>query len=173
VSMVPENGVVTVSVRMPEARMAADVADQVVQFLTDYITEYRTGKARRDMEFISERYDESLSRFELAQVNLARFRDENRGQLTEVGRIQQERLQSEFDHTFNLYSTMATRLEEARIKLQEDAPVVNILEPAAVSDRRSAPKRGKILVFSLILGVALGVGLIFGKPQFRRLAQAW
>jgi uncharacterized protein involved in exopolysaccharide biosynthesis len=125
------------------------------------------------MEFVSKRYEEVSQRFELAQVNLARFRDENRGQLTEVGRIQQDRLQSEFDHTFNLYSNMASRLEESRIKLQEDSPVVNILEPAAVPDQRSSPKRGQTLIFSLMLGVIVGLGLIFGKPQFRRLAQAW
>lgn len=173
VDMVLENGVVTISVRMPEARMSADVADQVVQFLTDYIIEYRTEKARRDLVFVSERYDEISERFEQAQINLARFRDENRGQLTEVGRIQQDRLQREFDHTFDLYTNMANRLDEAKIKLQEDSPVVNILEPAAVPDQRSSPKRGQIMIFSLVLGVVIGIGLIFGKPQFRRLAQAW
>jgi uncharacterized protein involved in exopolysaccharide biosynthesis len=173
VNMVLENGVVTVSVNMPEARMAADVADQVVQFLTDYITEYRTEKARRDLEFITERYEESRVRFEQAQVNLARFRDENRGQLTELARIQGDRLQGEFDHTFNLYTNMATRLEEARIKLQEDAPVVNILEPAAVPDRRSSPKRLMVLVFSLMLGFVAGIAWIFGSKQYQRIAQAW
>lgn len=173
VDMVPENGVVTISVKMPEARMSADVADQVVQFLTDYITGYRTEKARRDLEFIGERYEEVKERFEQAQVALARFRDENRGQLTELGRIQQDRLQGDFDHTFSLYTNIADRLEEARIKLQEDAPVVNILEPAAVPDRRSSPKRLMILLSSIILGMVAGVAVIFGRIQYRRIAQAW
>jgi uncharacterized protein involved in exopolysaccharide biosynthesis len=57
---------------------------------------------------------------------------------------------------------MAERLEEARIKLQEETPVVNILEPAAVPDRRSEPKRTQLLILYTIFGGIVGVGLIFG-----------
>lgn len=171
VDMVLENGVVTISATMPEARMSADVADQVVQFLIDYITDYRTEKARRDLAFITERYLEIQGRFEQAQKKLARFRDENRGQLTEMSRIRQDRLQADFDHTFRLYTNVADRLEEARIKLQEDAPVVNILEPAAVPDRRSSPKRAKILMINIFAGFVFAFGIIFGKRLYRELKE--
>ena len=57
---------------------------------------------------------------------------------------------------------MAERLEEARIKLQEETPVVNILEPAAVPDRRSEPKRTQLMIIYTLLGGIVGVGLIFG-----------
>lgn len=156
-----ENGMVSVSVKLPDPDMAADVADQVVQFLIGYITENRTEKARQDAEFIEQRYEESLERFEEAQEALARFRDQNRGDLTALARTREQRLQSEYDLTFNLYNTMAERREEARIKLQEDTPVVNVIEPAAVPDRRSEPRRGMLMVIYTLLGGILGTGLIF------------
>ena len=156
-----DSGVVTVSVKMQDDVIAADVADEVVVRLSSYITDYRTEKARRDVEFIEQRYDEARERFEEAQRELARFNDENRGQLTAMARTEEQTLQSRYNLTFNLYNTMAERLEEARIKLQEETPVVNILEPAAVPDRRSEPQRGKILIFYSLFGGILGVSLIF------------
>lgn len=164
-----ETGAVTVSVKMPDAEMAADVADQVVEFLTEYITSYRTEKARKDVEFIEERHREARSRFEAAQEQIARFRDENRGELTALARTREQRLESEYNLTFNLYNTMEERLEEARIKLQDDTPVVNILQPAAVPDEKSEPKRTLIMIISIFLGGITGIGLIFIKKQWTQI----
>lgn len=165
-SMGRESGVVTVSVKMPDAEMAADVTDQVVQYLTEYITSYRTEKARNDVEFIEERYNEAKNRFETAQEMMARFRDENRGELTAMARTQEQRLQSEYNLTFNLYNTMAERLEEARIKLQDQTPVVNILEPVAVPDQRSEPKRAITLLLAVFFGSIVGLGVLYGKAFY-------
>ena len=157
-----ESGVVAISVKMQDDVIAADVADEVVVRLSKYITDYRTEKARRDVEFIEQRYEEARERFEEAQRELARFNDENRGQLTALARTEEQLLQSQYNLTFNLYNSMAERLEEARIKLQEETPVVNVLEQAAVPDRRSEPKRAQIMIIYTILGGILGTGLIFG-----------
>ncbi|MEX2396192.1 MAG: Wzz/FepE/Etk N-terminal domain-containing protein, partial [Balneolales bacterium] len=147
-SMDDQSGIVTVSVKMPDAEVAAEVTQTVIGFLREYIKDYNTEKAREDVEFIESRRDEALIRFEAAQENLARYRDENRGTLTELARTRDQRLQSESDLTFNVYSAMSKRLEEARITLQEDTPVVKILEPAAVPDKRSEPRRPLIMIIT-------------------------
>lgn len=157
-----DNSAVTVSVHMPDPVIAAEVADEVVQMLSAYITDYRTEKTKRDLEFVEERYEEAEARFEEAQRELARFNDENRGQLTAMARTQEQLLQSRYNLTFELYNSMAQRLEETRIKLQEETPVLNIMDPAAVPDQRSEPRRGMILIIYTMLGGLLGVGLIFG-----------
>lgn len=172
-SMDDQSGIVTVSVNMPEAEVAAEVASKVVDFLREYITTYNTDKARRDLEFIENRYTESRNRFEESQEELARYRDENRGQLTELARVQVQRLQSEYDLAFNVYNAMAERREEARIKLQEDTPVVKVLEPAAVPNNRSSPKRALVMVISVMLGGMLGVGIIFGRKMIQSVKEEW
>lgn len=160
---------VTVSVKMPDPVMAADVADQVVQLLTEYITEYRTEKMRRDLAFIEERYEEAENRFEEAQKALAAFNDQNRGQLTAMARTEEQLLQSRYDLTFGLYNSLAQQLEQARLKLQKETPVMNILEPAAVPDRRSEPNRKlKIIVFTF-LGTVLGIGITLIMPVINKI----
>jgi len=169
VSMDLDNGIVTVSVRMQDAVMAADVADQVVQYLTEYIMNYRTEKARRDLKFIEDRYQEMKARFEEAQVKLAEFTDRQRSTTRATDDIQLERLQSEFNLTFGLYTNVAERLEQARIKLQEDTPIVMILEAASVPDKRSKPNRPLILIVFTLLGGLLSVGYIMIKPVAAKL----
>lgn len=169
VSMDLDNGIVTVSVRMQDAVMAADVADQVVQYLTEYIMNYRTEKARRDLKFIEERYQEMKTRFEEAQVTLAEFIDRQRSTTRATDDIQLERLQSEFNLTFGLYTSVAERLEQARIKLQEDTPIVMILEAASVPDKRSKPNRLLTLIVFTLLGGLLSVGYIMIKPVAAKL----
>lgn len=170
-NMDPETGVVTVSVQMQDAEIAANVADEVVQKLSEYITEKRTEKARRDVEFIEERFEEAEDRFEEAQKELATFNDANRGQLTAMARTEEQKLLSRYDLNFNLYNSLAERLEEARIKLQEETPVVNILEPAAIPYRRSKPKRTQLLILSILFGGVVGIGLIFGLEVWNKFKE--
>lgn len=164
-----ETGSVTVSVDMQDPVIAAVVADEVVQMLSEYIIEKRTEKARRDVEFIEERFEEAKDRFEKAQQELAEFNDQNRGQLTAMARTEEQLLQSRYDLNFNLYNSLAERLEEARIKLQEETPVINILEPAAVPDKRSEPYRTLILVVFIIFGGLAGTGIVLLRPSYTTL----
>lgn len=158
-----ESGIVRLTAKFPDPAIAAEIANKVTSLLSDYITEYRTEKARIDMDFVQERHDDAKKRFELSQERLARFRDENRGQLTEMARTQEQRLSSEYDLAFNVYNAVSSKLEEARIKVQEETPVVKILEPAAVPNQSSEPKIGLTLIVFFILGGISGSMLIFLK----------
>jgi hypothetical protein len=164
-SMSRETGVVRVSVKMPDAVMAADVADQVVVFLKEFVTDYRTEKARTDLDFSEARYAEARVRYEYAQESLALFRNENRGELTTLARTREQQLQGDFDLQFTLYKNMAERLEEARLKLQENTPVVTVISPAAIPGKKSEPRRALILVMFVIAGLGVAVVRLLVRPQ--------
>lgn len=166
-----ETGIVTISVKMQDPVVAAEIARLAVRQLSEYVTRYRTEKSQRDVEFIQERLEDAKGNFEDIQQELARFTDANRGQLTAVARIQEQQLQSRYNLTFNLYNTMAERLEEAQIKLQEDTPVVNITEPPAVPDRNSEPNRLFIIIVFVMLGTILAVGTIFVLKIYQDIRQ--
>ena len=167
-----DDGFIVVSVRMPEPEAAADLTEHVTNSLIDYIKTDRTEKARNDLEFIEERYEEARRRFVYSQEGLARFRDETRGQLTQLARTQEQRLQSEYDIAFNVYNTLANRLEEARLKIQEETPVVRVVEPVVVPRGPSEPNRERILVIYTILGIFTGGVLIFVRLVWKKIREA-
>ena len=158
--------VITVSVKMPDPYIAADVADQMVETFTTYITDYRTQKARNDLSFVEERYMESMSRFEQAQQDLAKFQDRNRSTMRAIDEIELQRLQSQYNLTFNVYNSLAEQLEQAKIRVQQETPVVGILEPAAVPDNRSEPKRSRLMISYTMFGFLMGVVWIYGKKFY-------
>lgn len=167
-----QDGIISLSVLMPEPKMAADLVDYVTISLIEFIENYRTEKARADVEFIEGRYNDARIRFENSQERLAKFRDENRGQLTQMARMEEQRLQSEYDLAFNVYSTLARRLEESRLNLQEETPVVKVLEPAIVPVTYSQPRREFILVVYIVLGLFTGFVVIFIKNVGRRISDS-
>ena len=174
-----EIGMITLSAEMPTAELSAEVTGYAAQLLSEYAISYKTDKAREDLTFVQERYAEAEVRFEATQEALARFRDSSHGSLTALAQTQQQRLQSDYDLAFNVYKALAQQLEEARLKLQEETPVVKIIEPAVVPDEKSAPKRKMIMIVSVFLGGVVGIGLLFGlmlwgnlKGQIRAYTQA-
>lgn len=164
-----ESRIVRVSVKMQDPDVAAEVTEKVVSLLSEYIIEYRTEKTRQNMAFIEDRFIEAKEQFEESQEELALFLDQNRGQLTAMAQTRQQLLQSRYDLTFNLYYAMAERLEDARIKLQEETPVLSIIEPPAVPDRPSEPNRRVIIIIYTFLGGMFGVAVVFALKIWESL----
>lgn len=162
VSIGKNPGTINVTVSMPDPLLAADVANKVALLLSDYIIDYRTDKARVDLTFVEARLGEAKERFEVAQERLALFRDASHGRQTAMAQTEEQRLQSEYDLTFNVYNTLSRQLEEARLKVQEETPVVKIIEPALVPQEKSAPKRKMIMIISVFLGGFVGLGIVLG-----------
>ncbi len=157
------SGVISISAEFPDPRVAAQIGQHSVNYLTDYITQYRAGKAKRDLEFVQERYKEKKNEFHLTQLALANFRDANRNIVSLTAQTEEQRLQDQYNLAFNVYNSLAQQVEQARIKVQEETPVIKIMEPVQVPIERSKPRRSLIIVSSAFLGGMLGIGLIFGK----------
>ncbi len=158
--------IITVSTEFPDPLAAAHIAELTVNYLNNYVIEYKTEKALKDMEFIAERYEEKQAEFFEAQQRLARFQDANRSIMSAAVQTEEQRLQHQYTLAFGLYNELAQRLEDARIRVQEETPVVKMLEPVKVPRERSQPKRARILVMYTMIGGVIGVGFVFGRREF-------
>lgn len=159
-SLNSNTGVVSVSAKMPDPKLAANVVKYTVRELTNYLTEYRTEKVQRDLEFVKEQLSKAETRFNKAQLALADFRDSNKGSLTNKALTEQQQLQSEFDISFNLYDGLSQQFEMAKLKVQEETPVFKVLQPiqVPVDDETSGMK---ILIAFVIMSGFTSIGWIF------------
>jgi len=163
-----KNGVITVSAEFPDPELAAQVAEEAVDYLQEYITDYRTTKAANDLAFIQEQHDRAREDFEQAQQALATFRDQNRNVISARAQSEEERLQAEYNLAFNVYNSLAQQLEQARIKVQEETPVYTQLDPVKIPAEKSKPRRMVILSIFCILSVTLSILWIVIKSLFTR-----
>ena len=152
-----DTGIIIVEVKMPDPLLAAKIAAQVVNFLTEYITNYRTEKTRGDVEFIEDRLAEAKINFEKAQTELASYTDRQRATTRATDDVERQRLENEFSIAFNIYNIMAQRLEETKIRLQEVTPAVSILDPPAVPNKRSEPLRIRTFLIFCVSGFTVGI----------------
>lgn len=164
VSVDKKTGLTTLSVTMQDARIAACLTDSVMYRLQNYVTNYRTNKARQDFEFQKGLFERKKKEYEIAQENYAKFTDANKNIILQSYRAEQVRLENEMNLAYQVYTSVAQQLQMAEAKVQEITPVYTVVEPATIPIRASKPKKVILLIGIVCMVGAVCVGwILFGK----------
>ena len=170
VSVDKKTGVTTLSVTMQDACISACLTDTVVRRLQDYVTEYRTNKARQDYQFQEKLFERKKKEYEKAQENYAKFADANKNIILLSYRAEQERLENEMRLAYQVYTSVAQQLQMAEAKVQEITPVYTIIEPSTIPIKPSKPRKALMLIGIVFLTGLGGVSwVLFGRDFFTDL----
>ena len=159
--------VITVAVQMQDPLISANITQVVLNNLQSYITSYRTQKAKQDLEFTEKVFSEARESYYKAQRAYAAFEDANKNIISASYRTEQERLKNEMTLTFNVYNTLAQKLEQDKLRVQEQTPVYTVIQPATVPLKASSPKKPLILIGFVFLAIFGAVGYLFIKDLFK------
>ena len=167
-----KTSVITLSVTMQDPMVSALLADSVAERLKMYVTDYRTNKARQDLNYAEKLNDEAKRDYLEAQQRYANYMDKNQGIVLRSARIEQEQLQNEAQLAFNLYNQTAQQLQAAKAKVQEITPVYTVVQPSSVPLKPSKPSKPLILVGCVFLAAVLASAwILFGRDivsQFKK-----
>ncbi|MCD8043674.1 MAG: Wzz/FepE/Etk N-terminal domain-containing protein [Tannerellaceae bacterium] len=155
--------VITIAVQMQDPLISAQITQMVLEKLQNYIITYRTQKAKQDLEFTEKVYNEAKDKYFERQREYASFEDSNRHINTALYRTEQEKLKNEMTLAYNVYNSLAQKLEQDRLRVQEQTPVFAIIEPAKVPLLPSSPRKIFILIGFVFLAGILAVGYILFK----------
>lgn len=167
VSVDKKTSVITVTVQMQDPLISASVTQVVLNNLQNYITNYRTQKAKQDLEFTEKVFSEAREAYYKAQRAYASFEDANKNIISASYRTEQERLKNEMTLTFNVYNSLAQKQEQDKLRVQEQTPVYTIIQPATVPLRPTSPKKPLILIGFVFLAILGGIGYLFIKDMFK------
>lgn len=159
-----------VSVTTQDPLVTAALADTVINQLQQYITQYKVSKANEDCKYWEQLFEERQEDYYEAQEKYAKYADTNQGVVLQSVKIEQERLQNEVNIAFQMFTQVATQLQMARAKVQEEKPVFAVLEPATVPLLPSGTSRKMILlgiVFLAIVGTSAWI--LFGQSLWESL----
>jgi len=160
VSVDKRTGVVTIEARMPDPVAAASLVKATADRLTRVVMEFEIRKADEQLVYINEQYEVARERYDIAQRRLATFADKNRALMSATAEIERDRLEREASVAFETFQQIAREREQVRIKRSQDTPVFAVLDIPAVPTERSSPKRGQILLLSMVLGLLAGIARI-------------
>ncbi len=164
---------VFLSTRMPEAKAAAQVTKNAQDLLQKKIIEFKIQKAKDQLKFIENRYDEKSKELSDIQQYLARFRDGNKNVITAVANTEFDRLKAEYDLVYGVCSELAKQLETQKIQVKENTPVFLIIQPVTVPLDKSRPKRLMILVAWTFMGGLIGFFILYGKGLIKSIREQW
>lgn len=162
--------VITIDVTDQDPLIAATMADSVQMHLQEFITDYRTRKARIDLEYNQKLYKEAQDRYEKARRRSAAYNDANQHVIFDRIRSEQVRLENEMNLQYQAYSQISAQLRLSEAKVQEDTPAFTLLQPATVPVKKAGPKRFLIcLAVLLIVFVVTTIYIWYKEDDLQRL----
>lgn len=167
-----KTAITTLSVTLQDPKVTATIADSVVSKLQQYITAYRTRKAKEDCQHLEMLYKERQQEYYDAQQRYARYVDANSNVVFQSTLAERERLQNDMNLAYQVYSQVAQQLQVARAKVQEEKPVFAVVEPAVVPLNPSGTSRKVILLGVVFLAVVFtGAWELLGKKYWQLLKE--
>lgn len=163
----------SVTATFQDSKVAAVVADSVVKKLQEYIIDYRTSKSKEDCLYLEKLFKERQQEYYAAQKKYADYMDSHDNIILQSVRAEQERLQNDMSLAYQVYSQVASQLQVARAKVQEEKPVFAVVEPAVVPLYPSGTSRKVYVLAFIFLSVCIVISWnLFGKDFLNKFKEA-
>lgn len=160
------------SLDMQDPVVVATVMEAITENLKEYMSDYRTSKARQDVENLQVIADLRKADYYKAQQAYADYMDSNKSVIRQSAQAERERLQQEMNLAYQVYSQVATQLEGARIQAEQAKPVFVIIDPVTIPIKKAAPSKAKVLIiFTFLAGCAAAGWVLFGKEYWNKLKE--
>ena len=146
--------VITISVRDQDPLICASMTDSVRVALQKYITDYRTKKAREDVEYYSRMVLQAKAEYDSVTANYIRYADSHSQVNLASYTTQRDALENEMDTKKQAYTLFTAQLQAASAKVQERKPAFSIIQCASVPIKPAGPKRIIFMLIVLVLTMA-------------------
>ncbi len=158
--------VVTITVTDQDPLVSAVLADSIKAHLQDFITDYRTKKARIDYEYYKQLTADAKAEYDKACRDYALYADAHQNALLQTVRTQLSDMEYEMQMKHEIYSAMTTREQGALAELQARTPVFTTLTNATVPVKPAGPKR-MIFVAAMLFLATLGTMVYLFRKELR------
>lgn len=157
-----KTNLITITVKDQDPLIAATMNDMVRQKLQQFIAQYRTNKARNDMEYYKGLTAKAKETYERARRLYSSYSDANMDIVLQSFKSKQEDLENDMQLKFNAYNSLNTQLLNAVAKVQEKTPAFTIVKAASVPIKPAGPRR-MLFVLGVVLIVFIGSSVYVSK----------
>ena len=143
--------VITINVTDQDPLICATLADSVKMRLQKFITDYRTSKARVDLEYNKKVLGEAMAKYEAARDKFARYSDSHRDVSSQSAQTKMADLQNEMQLHQQIMQQVVAQMQQADMKVQQETPAFTTLQSATVPVVKAGPKRAQMCLIFLFL----------------------
>ena len=156
--------VLGIKVTMQDPIIAAQLANEVVSKLKDFVVDYRTEKSRENVDYYQKLYDQTRSDYLAAQRAYAYHVDSHQNMMSKSSMVYQQQLQNEAQLRYQMYSQTAQNLLAAEAKVQQEAPVLVVVQQG-IAPHNGKPSRLRMAIIWFILGGIAGAAWVMWKGR--------
>ena len=160
-----KTNVITIEVEDQDPLIAATVADSLQMHLQRTITDYRTKKARVDLEYMQKLFDEAHREYAKARQKYAAFGDSYMNLKMQSYVLKGDELENEMQLKYTIYQQVVEQLQLAKAKVQERTPAFTIVQEATVPVKHSSQPKIVTLIIWMLLGFLLRAGMLAWKNR--------
>ena len=136
-----KNYVISITVEDQDPLTCAILADTVQAKLQDFITAYRTKKAKKDLEYYKKLSSDAKSKYERIRLQYGSYSDANQDVVLESYRLKANDMENEMQLLYNTYTSLQAQVQQAQAKLLMQTPAFTTLQSASVPLKPAGPKR--------------------------------
>ena len=152
---------INISVTDVDPQIAATIADTLQQRLQQYITAYRTKKARKDYNYAEKLNNETKLIYIKARQAYSEYADANTDVTLETIKAKLEDLENEMQLKYNNYTQTQQQMLQAKERIQENTPAFTIIQQATIPLKPSSTPRTFMVLGLMITGLFVDVIWIF------------
>ena len=136
-----KNYVISISVEDQDPLICATLADTVKTRLQQFITDYRTSKAKKDLDYYKKLCANAKAKYVKVRQTYGSYADANQDVILESYKMKENDLENEMQLLYNNYTAMQAQVQQAQAKLLMQTPAFTTLQNASVPVKPAGPKR--------------------------------
>lgn len=162
--------VLTAKVSSQDPKVAADIATAMIDKLQEKVTEYRTGKEVKNLEYFQMMHDQQQEIYNEALRKYGDYSDSNQGMVSARSKNELKRLQNDVNLHYQLYMRISEQLQLQKSKVQLETPVVAVLQAPSVPVKPSSKGKSFMFILGAFLGLCAGMfWVLCGKDIWKEL----
>lgn len=164
-------GLVEVSIASLWPGVSVELVHSVLRAVERHNREVRRTQVTAEREFIEERIVTARAELLGAEDAMQRFLASNRD-VSPASRaaFERERLSRFVELKQRVYVTLATSLEDVRIREVRETPFINVIEPARFPRSPQATNLKKLTLLGAVIGLIVGIVVVLLDAIVRRVA---
>lgn len=165
-----KTSVITITVLDQDPMAAAIMADTLLYRLQDYITTYRTSKARIDVEHAQHLVDEARVNYEKVMKEYSDFSDNHMNSILQSVNSKRDDLENEMQLKYSVYTQAQAQLNLAQAKYQERVPAFTVLQRSVLNPKHiNTPKIVILLIWMFLAGLVDAAWVLFIRAKVQQL----
>lgn len=150
-----KTNVITLKVTDQDPLICANMANVIRKKLQDFIIEYRTKKAKNELERIQKLQKDAYATYMSKQRKYNATADANLDVVLQSYRSQEMSLENDMQLAYNVYSQLSQQVQLARAKVLERTPAFTTIQNATVPIQPAGPRRMFIVLGFMVVAFIL------------------